>query len=125
MQDDEEDMQHCTKANNVLPINGDPLTMNLNGLVLTNIQQSPYYQTGLSQMTLHSQLVDEIYYQVKHLEPWERGTRQVRLLAEFACISYSTSFRSSALRACAAVCAASAAVVSYRLRFVYCINCLR
>ena len=78
MQDgDPDNIQHVTKGNNVLPLWGDKNTMNLNGLLLTNIVQSPYFSTTLTEISLHSQIVEEIYYNVKHLEPWERGTRQV------------------------------------------------
>lgn len=65
--------------------------MNLNTLVLENIVQSSYYKNYLSEITTYQGLIDEIYYnvtfcttfqnslitlQVKHLEPWERGTRR-------------------------------------------------
>ncbi|KAH7699494.1 PRP38 family protein [Aphelenchoides avenae] len=70
------DIQKVTKRNNVLPLWGNQTTMNLNTLVLENIVQSSYYKNYLSEITTYQGLIDEIYYNVKHLEPWERGTRR-------------------------------------------------
>lgn len=66
-----------TKANNTLPIFGNEKTMNLNQLILTNILQSPYFKNNLYELKTYHEVIDEIYYQVKHLEPWERGSRKV------------------------------------------------
>lgn len=66
-----------SKLNNVLPFWGNEKTMNLNQLILTNILQSPYFKTNLYQLKTYHEVIDEIYYQVKHLEPWERGSRKV------------------------------------------------
>ncbi|VDM97196.1 unnamed protein product [Thelazia callipaeda] len=52
--------------------------MNLNALVLENIIQCTYYKNYLSDTTGFQQLTEEIYYNVKHLEPWERGTRKTQ-----------------------------------------------
>lgn len=60
---------------NTLPIWGSPTTMNLNPLILTNIQTSPYYTGRLTEIKTYHEIVDEIYYKVTHLEPWERGSR--------------------------------------------------
>ena len=82
-EDDEDDDptidrgQKSTKASNVLPIWGNEKTMNLNSLILTNIQQSPYFKVNLYQLKTYHEVIDEIYYHVKHLEPWERGSRKV------------------------------------------------
>lgn len=50
--------------------------MNLNQLILTNIQGSSYFKVSLFKLKTYHEVVDEIYYQVKHLEPWERGSRK-------------------------------------------------
>jgi hypothetical protein len=59
------DPQHCTKSNNELPFWGDRHSMNMNGMVLTNISQSPYFTTQLQELKLHAQVCDEIYYNVR------------------------------------------------------------
>jgi len=50
--------------------------MNLNSLVLNNIRSSQYFKNALYEKKTYHEVVDEIYYQVKHLEPWERGSRK-------------------------------------------------
>uniref|UniRef100_H2ZEL4 Pre-mRNA-splicing factor 38 n=1 Tax=Ciona savignyi TaxID=51511 RepID=H2ZEL4_CIOSA len=61
---------------NTLTCWGNPRTMNLNHLVLTNVQNSPYFKVRLFELKTYHEVVDEIYYKVDHLEPWERGTRK-------------------------------------------------
>lgn len=64
------------KQHNVLSFYGNEATMNLNSLILTNIQGSSYFKVQLFKLKTYHEVVDEIYYQVKHLEPWERGSRK-------------------------------------------------
>lgn len=64
------------KQNNALPLWGNESTMNLNPLILANIQGSSYFKVSLFKLKTYHEVVDEIYYQVKHLEPWERGSRK-------------------------------------------------
>lgn len=64
------------KQSNTLPIYGTESTMNLNPLILTNIQSSSYFKVTLFKLKTYHEVIDEIYYQVKHLEPWERGSRK-------------------------------------------------
>lgn len=64
------------KLHNVLPFCGNESTMNLNPLILTNILGSSYFKVSLFKLKTYHEVVDEIYYQVKHLEPWERGSRK-------------------------------------------------
>ncbi|VDM52501.1 unnamed protein product [Angiostrongylus costaricensis] len=52
--------------------------MNLNGLVLENVKESYYYKNHLVEIDSAQQLLDEVFYKVKHLEPWEKGTRKVQ-----------------------------------------------
>jgi hypothetical protein len=65
-----------SKASNVLPIHCND-KMGLNPLIYTNIQQSPYFKNNLFQLKTYHEVIDEIYYSVKHLEPWEKGSRKV------------------------------------------------
>ncbi|XP_035909902.1 pre-mRNA-splicing factor 38B [Anopheles stephensi] len=64
------------KQNNALPLWGNETSMNLNPLILANIQGSSYFKVSLFKLKTYHEVVDEIYYQVKHLEPWERGSRK-------------------------------------------------
>lgn len=77
---DDEQQQHppkkSAKQNNALPLWGNESTMNLNPLILANIQGSSYFKVSLFKLKTYHEVVDEIYYQVKHLEPWERGSRK-------------------------------------------------
>merc|ERR1719266_2526162 len=50
--------------------------MNLNPLILTNIKNSPYSKVNLVELKTYHEVVDEIYYKVAHLEPWEKGSRK-------------------------------------------------
>lgn len=84
-----------SKKSNVLPIWGTERTMNLNNLILTNIQGSHYFKgertlktlialttvflfisVNLYELKTYHEVVDEIYYKVSHLEPWEKGSRK-------------------------------------------------
>lgn len=64
------------KKNNALPLWGNEKTMNLNNLILTNILSSHYFKVNLYQLKTYHEVIDEIYYQVTHLEPWEKGSRK-------------------------------------------------
>ncbi|OWA52289.1 Pre-mRNA-splicing factor 38B [Hypsibius exemplaris] len=64
------------KKGNTLPVWGNEKTMNINNMILTNIQQSPYYKVKLAEFKTYHEVVDQIYYNVNHLEPWERGSRK-------------------------------------------------
>ncbi|XP_075156426.1 pre-mRNA-splicing factor 38B [Haematobia irritans] len=64
------------KIHNTLPLWGNEGTMNLNPLILANIQSSSYFKVHLFKLKTYHEVVDEIYYQVKHMEPWERGSRK-------------------------------------------------
>lgn len=64
------------KKGNVLPLWGNEKTMNLNNLILTNILSSPYFKVNLYKLKTYHEVVDEIYYNVQHLEPWEKGSRK-------------------------------------------------
>ncbi len=49
---------------NILPIWGNANTMNINPLILTNIQGSPYFKVNLFELKTYHEVVDEIYYKV-------------------------------------------------------------
>uniref|UniRef100_A0A0A9Y4E3 Pre-mRNA-splicing factor 38 n=1 Tax=Lygus hesperus TaxID=30085 RepID=A0A0A9Y4E3_LYGHE len=65
-----------TKKSNVLPLWGNERTMNMNPLILTNIQSSHYFKVNLYELKTYHEVIDEIYYKVAHLEPWEKGSRK-------------------------------------------------
>ena len=50
--------------NNALTIWGNEKTMNLNTLLLTNIQSSPYFKVNLFDLKTYHEVIDEIYYKV-------------------------------------------------------------
>ena len=56
--------ENSKKGNNNLQLWGNERTMNLNHLVLTNIQGSPYFKNELYQLKTYHEVVDEIYYKV-------------------------------------------------------------
>lgn len=63
------------RAAGVLPLVGPDDTFNLNPMLLHNISVSPYfYQKCYGKIKDWNALVDEIYYEVKHLEPWMPGS---------------------------------------------------
>ncbi|ENN75786.1 pre-mRNA-splicing factor 38B isoform X1 [Dendroctonus ponderosae] len=72
----DEDGTAAKKQSNVLPLYGNERTMNLNALILTNIQSSHYFKVNLYELKTYHEVVDEIYYKVSHLEPWEKGSRR-------------------------------------------------
>ena len=58
------------KKPNTLPIWGNERTMNLNSMILTNIQASPYFKNQLYELKTYHAVVDEIYYKVRTLVAW-------------------------------------------------------
>lgn len=50
-------------------------SFHLNPMLLQNISTSPYFIKICNKIKDWSALVDEIYYEVKHLEPWTQGTK--------------------------------------------------
>lgn len=72
----DEDEEKNAKKPNGLPIWGNEKTMNLNSLILTNIQSSQYFKVNLYQLKTYHEVIDELYYNVTHLEPWEKGSRK-------------------------------------------------
>jgi hypothetical protein len=53
------------KKPNTLPVWGNERTMNLNTMILTNIQASPYFKNQLYEFKTYHAVVDEIYYKVR------------------------------------------------------------
>lgn len=103
--DDDDENPKQAKKGNVLPLWGNERTMNLNPLILTNIQSSHYFKgryvylmieafctpfyinpckfddgfsiaVNLYELKTYHEVIDEIYYKVAHLEPWEKGSRK-------------------------------------------------
>lgn len=52
-------------------------TFNFNPMLLQNISKSPYFLKCCSNIHDWTSLVDEIYYECKHMEPWT----QVRIFS--------------------------------------------
>ncbi|XP_066942794.1 pre-mRNA-splicing factor 38B-like isoform X2 [Macrobrachium rosenbergii] len=73
---EEDEKVIANKKSNGLPIWGNEKSMNLNPLILTNIQSSQYFKVNLYQLKTYHEVIDEIYYNVSHLEPWEKGSRK-------------------------------------------------
>ena len=83
------------RAAGVLPLVGPDDTFNLNPMLLHNISVSPYfYQKCYGKIKDWNALVDEIYYEVKHLEPWMPGTCFYlnRHVARKCCVGFCTCF---------------------------------
>lgn len=72
--EDEEEFE--IKKQGQLSCSGNQQSMNLNPLILTNITGSPYFKVQLFNIKTYHEVIDEIYYKVDHLEPWERGSRK-------------------------------------------------
>ncbi|KAM7535927.1 hypothetical protein Aperf_G00000095346 [Anoplocephala perfoliata] len=72
----EEEEEFRPRGNN-LKLWGNQTTMNINPMIHTNIIQSPYFKTNLIELKTYHEVIDEIFYNVKHLEPWERNSRRV------------------------------------------------
>lgn len=63
-------------ANNnrgVILLVGPDDTFNLHPMLLQNIWSSTYFHKCCEKLTDWTMLVDEIYYEVKHMEPWTAG----------------------------------------------------
>ena len=84
------------RAAGVLPLVGPDDTFNLNPMLLHNISVSPYfYQKCYGKIKDWNALVDEIYYEVKHLEPWTPGKLKflhvlvpARVVSDFVLVLY-------------------------------------
>ena len=72
------------RSTGVLPLVGPDDTFNINSMLLHNISLSPYfYQKCYGKIKDWNALVDEIYYEVKHLEPWTPGTLTISFVLHF------------------------------------------
>lgn len=58
---------------NVIPLAGPDDAFNIHPMLLQNIAKSPYFQKCCDKLTDWNMVVDEIYYEVKHMEPWTAG----------------------------------------------------
>ena len=59
------------QKSNTLPTWGNEASMNLNPLILTNIQSSPYFKNELFKLKTYHEVVDEIYYRVRAQQSFE------------------------------------------------------
>lgn len=60
-----------------IPLIGPDDTFNINPMLLRNIAKSPYFIKCCQNLQEWGALVDEIYYEVKHMEPWADGGSKV------------------------------------------------
>jgi pre-mRNA-splicing factor 38B len=60
----------------VIPLACPDDTFNLHPMLLHNVVNSAYFQKCCEKLTDWNTLVDEIYYEVKHMEPWTAGELQ-------------------------------------------------
>ena len=65
--------RHANSNRGVIPLIGPDDTFNLHPMLLHNIWNSTYFQKCCDKLTDWTMLVDEIYYEVKHMEPWTAG----------------------------------------------------
>ena len=59
----------------VIPLACPDDTFNLHPMLLQNIAKAPYFQKCCEKLGDWNALVDEIYYEAKHMEPWTAGER--------------------------------------------------
>jgi len=57
----------------IIPLSCPDDTFNMHPMLLQNIAKSPYFHKCVDTLTDWNGLVDEIYYEVKHLEPFTAG----------------------------------------------------
>ena len=78
--------------NNALTIHGNEKTMNLNSLLLTNIQSSPYFKVNLYGLKTYHEVIDEIYYKVSKGNTAclrrDRWWLHFLLIVKFVCILF-------------------------------------
>ena len=70
-----------------VPVHGNERTMNLNHLILANITESAYFRSDLVQLKSYEDMMDEIYYRVQHLEPWEKVLLITNLMTRINIVS--------------------------------------
>jgi pre-mRNA-splicing factor 38B len=57
----------------VLPLMGPDDTFNIHPVVLSSVAKSPYFLKCCDKLQDWNMVIDEIYYEVKHVEPWTAG----------------------------------------------------
>jgi pre-mRNA-splicing factor 38B len=62
------------RAKGVLPLWGPEDSFHLNPLLLQNIRHSPYFQKCCQTLNDWNAVVDDIYYQVQHVQPFQTAT---------------------------------------------------
>lgn len=65
----------------VIPLVGPDDTFNLHPMLLQNVSKSPYFLRCCDKLTDWNTLVDEIYYDCKHMEPWTAGASSCMFLS--------------------------------------------
>ena len=70
---------------NIIPLVGPDDTFNIHPMLLSAIGKSPYFMKCCEKLMDWNMAVDEIYYEVKHMEPWTAG----ELFLFFVCLACS------------------------------------
>jgi hypothetical protein len=73
------------RAKGLVPLHGPDDSFNLSPMLLQAISKSGYFAMCCREIRDWSKLVDEIYNEVKHLEPWTIGTSTRPLLKRAMC----------------------------------------
>ena len=82
--------------NGLIPLK-DTTTFNLNPMLLNNVSKSPYFVKKCVEIEDWTGLVDEIYYQVKHVEPWTLGECSI-VFVQFLMMIYDIEMLIDAMR---------------------------
>ena len=61
------------KQRGALPLMGPDDTFNIHPVVLSSVAKSPYFLKCCDKLQDWNMVIDEIYYEVKHVEPWTAG----------------------------------------------------
>lgn len=72
---------------NALPINGNRRTLNMEGVLATNIVSCKYFKEELYHVTTFEEWCEEVKRKVQDLEPWQPA-RSVRIPSAAFCLAY-------------------------------------
>lgn len=68
-----EEGKEKARMKGVIPLACSNDTFNMHPVLIQNIAKSPYFQKCCREIADWNSLVDEIYYEVKSVEPWSSG----------------------------------------------------
>ena len=86
-----EEGRHNNSLRGIIPLHCPDDTFHIHPMLLQNITSSPYFQKCCEKLMDWNMVVDEIYYEVKHMEPWTAGEfcfiYYLLVLGGFDCLS--------------------------------------